>query len=484
MYVSLSISPTGLKALLLQGTRVKSWFTRPLPAGILEAGFITQPEVVGKEIDTLFRETKLPRDKVITVVAGLPFVYRFLTLPRLKPSLMEEAIFRAMAREITIPVEELSLSWKTISEDKGEVRLFVLGVPYKAVDVVKQTLKAARVTPFLMGIRPLALARVANRANAIVVNIEPDGYDIAFVADGIPQVLHSMEPAGPDATLEDNIHRLSGEILKMEDYYRSSLVTTGSKSETPILVTGEYSEQGETLELLQAETDNPVMLLQFPVQTIPGFAAGTFGMNVGLALKKTPLKTAKGETVPFHDININVFSGRRQPMKKKPGQGIPASIALLLGLAVIFVISLFVMTRTLATENENLSIYLRNLNRDLGLALLDIQQQTEQEKLINSLSLEAEKANTVIDTLLNSRLEIPQILDIVTRNLTAGIQNDSVYVGDNEVTIFGKADNKMQVVPLSEKLEASGEFSSVQISEIIPVPGSETAVSFKMTLTW
>ena len=99
---------------------------------------------------------------------------------------------------------------------------FVVGVPRNLIDAAVQTLKIAGVSPYLMDLRPLALARTANRSDAIVVNLEPDCFDIVFITGGIPSVIHTISPRGEGATLEDNIHRLADELTKTAAFYQSN----------------------------------------------------------------------------------------------------------------------------------------------------------------------------------------------------------------------------------------------------------------------
>ncbi len=129
MYVALNISSSNIKILSLKGRQVKKWASLALPGGLVRDGLILQPEAVGEAINSLFKSTGISRERVITSLAGLSFTYRFLSLPRMKPSLLEEAILRAAKKEISLPLDELYLSWQTLPVKGDEQTFFILGVP-------------------------------------------------------------------------------------------------------------------------------------------------------------------------------------------------------------------------------------------------------------------------------------------------------------------------------------------------------------------
>ena len=43
-----------------------------------------------------------------------------------------------------------------------------------------------------MDVRPLALARVADERDALIINVQPVGFDIVVMIDGIPELLRSL----------------------------------------------------------------------------------------------------------------------------------------------------------------------------------------------------------------------------------------------------------------------------------------------------
>jgi len=196
MYVTLNISTTSIRLLSVKGRQVRQWGSIRLVPGLVRDGLILQPKAVGAAINALFESTKVPKKRVIISITGLTFTYRILSLPRMKPALQQEAIQRAARKEMALPLEELYLSWQVIGSRHDELDFFVLGVPRNLIDALAETFAEAEVKDYIMDLTPLALARAANRGDALIVALEPDCFDIVLVANGIPTIMHTITPRG------------------------------------------------------------------------------------------------------------------------------------------------------------------------------------------------------------------------------------------------------------------------------------------------
>lgn len=438
-----------------------------MTSGLVRDGLILQPEAVGEAIEALFKSTGLPKERVITSLTGLSFTYRFLNLPRMKPALLEEAIQRAAKKEISLPLEELYLSWQTTGGKEDEPTFFVLGVPRNLIDAMIQTLKVAGLEPYLMDLQPLALTRAANRGDAIVVNLEPDCFDIVFIADGIPTIMHNISPRGEGATLEDNIRRLVDELTKTVAFYESSHPETSFSPATPLLLTGELAAEATTSGLLQTEIEYPVEPLIPPLEFPPDLPVALYAANMGLALKKLPQKMkAKGEAARFHDININILSGKYRKARVRP---VPIGY-ILLGMFLVLAIGClfpFYQARSqLATENIKRQTELREVNRELNLARLTIEVATETENSIKEITTSVETWRQGQLKILSSRGDFTNNLRLVTDALPLQTYFRSIEIGHGLITVQGETDSPFTVVSYADALEAKETYSEVRITEI------------------
>jgi type IV pilus assembly protein PilM len=465
MYVTLNISTNSIRILSVKGRQVKKWGSLPLAARLVRDGLILQPEAVGEAIDALFKSTKIPREKVITSLTGLSFTYRFLNLPRVKPALLEEAIQRAVKKEISLPLEELYLSWQTIGGKEDEPTFFVLGVPRNLIDAMIQTLTVAGLEPYLMDLQPLALARAANRRDAIVVDLEPDCFDIVFIVDGIPTLMHTMSPRGEGATLEDNIRRLADELTKTATFYESNHPENRFSPATPLLLTGELATEATTSGLLQAEIEYPIEPLIPPLEFPPDLPVALYATNMGLALKKLSQKTKfKGEAARFHDINI--LSGKYRKTRAKP---VPLGY-ILLGMFIIIAIGClfpFYQVRSqLDAENILRQTELLEVYREINLARLAMEEATETENTISEINTSIATLRQGQQHILSNRGDFTNNLKLVTEALPSQTYFKSIEISNGLITVQGRTDSPFTVVSYAEALEAKEIYSEVRITEI------------------
>jgi Tfp pilus assembly protein PilN len=465
MYVALNISNSNIQVLSLKGRQVKKWGNLALANGLVRDGLILQPQAVGEAIDSLLKSTKIPRENVIVSLAGLSFTYRFLSLPRMKPALLEEAILRAAGKEISMPLDELYVSWHPLPGKGEEQEYFVLGVSRNLVDAMLQTLSIAGVEPYLMDLRPLALARTANRGDAIVVSLEPDCFDIVFIASGTPKVIHTISPRSEGATLEDNIRRLADELSKTAAFYQSSHPESQLGPDTPLLLTGELSAEAPASGLLQAEVEYPVEPLVPPVEFPPDLPVEAYTASIGLALKKTPQKSAaKGEETRFHDININILSGKYRKKKAKPLAAGYILIGVFLAIAVIALYPLYQGRGQLTAENAGLQAELVSIDRQVNIASLIAEETASKEETIQEIIADAEALNIANRSVLGNRGDYNRNLQIIDRALPPGTFFTSIKIEDSSITARGETDSVFAVIDYAQALEATNKFSEVRIT--------------------
>ncbi len=459
MQVTLDISATSIRLLSAKGRQVEKWGSLPLAPGLIRDGLILQPKAVGAAIAELFRSAEVPKRQVITSLTGLPFTYRILSLPRTKPAGLQEAIQRAARREMPLPPEELYLSWQALDDGYDEQDFFVLGVPRNTIDALVQTLTEAGVKPYLMDVKPLALARAANRGDAIIADLEADYFDIVLVANGVPAVMHAVTPRGEGASIEYNIQQLTDELSRTVKFYNSNHPQSPLSPAIPLLLTGELSTNATTRQLIQAKTEYPVELLTPPLKLPPDLPAALYAANIGLALKGVPLKaTAEGDAVCFNDINLNILSAaQRMKTGRRPLAPILLPLALIIGIGPIFPIY---YVRSQADTEAMISQ--TEYNR-----VSHILREAEQmENKIEETEAETQAVRQEHQRILSKGGDFADNLKLVTDAFAPQAYFTSIEIGNDQVTLEGKADNSFTVISYVTALETSGRFSEVRISRI------------------
>jgi len=466
MYTTLSISAAGIRLLSVRGRQVKKWGEAPLAPGLVRDGLVLQPKEVGAAIGSLFESAKVPKERVIISLAGLSFTYRILSLPRMKPALLEEAIQRGARREIPLPLDELYLSWQAIGSRPEELDYFVLGVPRKLIDALVQALEEAGIKPYIIDLKSLALARAANRENALIVDLEPDCFDIVLVADGTPAVLHTMTPRGEGASPEDNIRRLSSELSKTMEFYNSSHQEKPLSSATPLLLTGELAADPDTARLVQAEIECPIELLIPPLEFPPALPLALYAANMGLALKKIPARTtSKADATRFHDINLNILSGKYRAKAR------PISVRyVLLRLALIIVVALlfpiYQIKSQADAETMRLQAELGGVSEELRQVQLAGNEVKQVEDIISETLAEVEMLKNGYQGILSKGGDFAGNLKLVTDVLPPEACFASVEMGTGRIVVRGEADSPFTVVSYVITLEAQERFPEVRIAEI------------------
>jgi Tfp pilus assembly protein PilN len=484
MYVTLNISATSIRLLCIKGRQVKNWASAPLAPGLVKDGLILQPKTVGAAIDTLFTPMKVPKKWVITSLTGLSFSYRILSLPRMKPTLLDEAIRRGARKEMPLPLEELYLSWQAIGGGRDELDFFVLGVPRNLVDAVVQTLAEAGVKPYLIELKPLALARAANRENALIVAAEPDCFDIVLVANGIPAVMHTMTPRGEGADIEDNVQRLTDGLSKTVKFYNTNHPETPLSPNTPLLLTGELLAEATTSKLIQAEIDYPLEPLVPPLEFPPDLPLAIYATNMGLALKKVPPKAA----TRLQDINLNILSDKyRAKVHPLALRYILFSLAVIIAIGLLF--PLYQVKSQADAKTMHLQTELTELSQQLHQARLAFNQAEQDEDTINKLAAEVETIKQEHRYILSQRGDFVSNLELITNALPSEANFTYLEIGTDQITVEGEADSSFTVISYVKALEAQGGLSEVRIAEIDEpenIEGAEaesSRVSFKIIIT-
>jgi hypothetical protein len=467
MYATLNISNRSLKVLSMKGRQVKQWGSLPLAGGLVRDGLVLQPQAVGEAIASLFKSTGIPKGKVITSLGGLAFIYRFIDLPRMKSDLLDEAIRRAARQEISLPLDELHLSWQLLPGRGDEQTYFILGVPRRFVDALIETLKIAGIEPYLMDLQPLALARAANRSDAIVVNMEFDCFDIIIVAGGIPAVIHTISPRSEGATLEDNIKRLADELTKTEAFYRSHHPESMLSPAAPLLLTGDLTLGTSAGGLLQSEVKYAVEPLVPPVDSPPELPVPSYTTNIGLALKKSPPRAAAGsEDARFHDIDINVLSDKYRKVRPK---ALPARYLVLWAFLVMAVVLLFPLYRSLQAVNAEyarLQTGFYDISRELNFATVTSEENARTESTIQDINAATAALQAADQSLIADRGIFTRDLQLVTGALPPFTYFTSIEIDGGVITVRGETDNTFVAVDYATALERIGVFNDVRITEL------------------
>ena len=476
--ITLNISSTGVRVLEVRGGKVRAWGDAPLETGMVRGGRILKPSAVAAVIDELFNRLKLPRDSVLVSLSGMSFTYRVIEMPDMKRSMLLEAMERSAAREIPVPLDDLYLSWQPVGAHQGQRDYFLIGVPREPISTLAQTLTEAEIKDFQVDLRALALARLANRANAVVVSLEDDLYNIVLVSRGVPAVLHTVTPrTGEEARLEDNFQRLSDEMNKTVKFHNLSYPEHQIDQDLPLVVTGALAADPAAGELLAQISGRRVENLTSPLKSAGEFPMQSYAVNLGLALKQVSHRKAPG----FVDVNLDITADQRRGVRQ------PVSTRfVMLSLALVVSIALAGFLWYVNTVQTERTLGLQGNLADLGTQLRAMIESGGENQAVREEITATEEQLTALQAVhqvqLGIRGQLVEDFKTVDRALPFRVNFTQVDVGLDEITISGIATTQQDVMRYARELERA-DFTAVRVAGINPT-GSDTAgYSFTVMVT-
>lgn len=305
---TLNIEASSARVLNIRGRRVRRWGEVPLAHGAVRDAIVVDPAGVGSAIDGLFRSSRISKSGVLVSLTGFRSVTRIVTLPKLPATLMKEAIRWTARREMPIPLEELYLSWQVIGTQNTEQTIFLLGTPRSLLDSFYQALQKARIKPRAVDLKPLALARLVNRAEAIIINLEIESTSTTILVKGIPEVMHTMIVGSEELLLEKRAQKLTDDLSRTVSFYNNAHPEHPLSSETPAFLTGEMVNDPKVVDLVQKNIDYPVESPALGVKFSPDLPVPQYAVNIGLALREMlPRKRDKAALSHSCSIKVNVL---------------------------------------------------------------------------------------------------------------------------------------------------------------------------------
>jgi Tfp pilus assembly protein PilN len=357
------------------------------------------------------------------------------------------------------------------------------------VDATEQTMHAAGISSFQMDLRPLAISRAAHQENAIVVNLEPDCFDIVFVTGGIPRVIYTVNPRSDSATIEDNIHRLADELAKAAAFYQSNNPKMPLSPSTPLLLTGDLTTEPAAVELLESQVEYPIgsiaPLAEYPAALpVAAYAAG-----IGLALKSVSLKTVHGVDSGYQDIDINILDGKYRKSAARPVSRSSLLGGALLVIAIVLLVPLFMARANMSNDNIDLTIELAGLNHELNLANAEAARTAQDEASIRGMTDSAAGLLAADKMVLDTRGNYTRDLARLMADLPPDTYFINTEINDDQITIQGETDSVFTVVEYATVLESEQYFTSVRIVRLNektnytePSPEDNTSSDLKGTI--
>ena len=461
--VTLHVDDTSIRLLEAHGKRLRKWADMPLEPGLVKGGVVVNEAEVASKIRQLFKAQKVKAKKVIIGLSGIHCLSRPLTFPQLPKAMLDEAVMREAKRVLPVPVEQLYISWQTIPVPEGKAQVYLLAIPRKTADAMVKTLHRAGLKPYLMDVKPLALARVAKEATAIIVNIEPTELDIVIMADGIPQPIRTVPLPSKALSWQERLPVIRDEIDRTIKFYNSNYADKPLDQSTPMFVSGELAEDSKLASSLSDGLGYPVLPLSPSLECPESFPANRYMVNIGLLLKELKLGGEAGALA----VNLNALPLVYQPK--------PISWVKVIALPIIIAIAAGLIPLWMLIQSGSANVASVQDQLDRTNQLFTEKQSAKQELKANVVELQAELAEAeasrdnftaALSSLDKQGNEVNHNLDEVVGALPDTVILKNINHAEGTLTVTGTSPSETEILQYAQSLDDSGRFAGVIIASI------------------
>jgi hypothetical protein len=488
-YVAIDITPTEIRMVSIRRDKVEKWSSAPLREGMIKDGIIVSPQDLSLLLEDLFTSLALPRSRVVCTITGLPFSYRTIVMPDANGSIVQEAIERAARKEMSINEPDMYIFWKAVLRhpEKKETDCFVVAVPKIAVRPLADALAKAQVKQYELDIKPLALARLASAPSAVIISLEKKYIDVVVVADGSVKTLYSFPPLNAAGDRDRIAVDVVNGLDKTLNSYNHDYPGSPLPADLPILVSGELANDSAMLARLTELSGHPVLPFETPVVLPTDFSLASYAANLGLILKKSPLKQhlAGLHSGQYKDIDVNLFSGL-------PKKGLRINISQAAAvLSAVLLLSLIYYAYDLR-HDAGLRVNLLNTEKEATAVKLLVLEKTNQDyqaaqkdrsAALQKLKGEADIISGAQQFFNNARLDCARDMSLVIAMLPAEAQYDTINVSKGGIETSGQAAEVEDVLWMVDKLEADSHISQSRVASIQPSSDPEsTRVAYNISI--
>ncbi|MGD9117754.1 MAG: pilus assembly protein PilM [Dehalococcoidia bacterium] len=483
-YVGIDISASEIRILTAKRNIIRKWSSLPLSEGLIKDGIILEPQTLGLVLDNIFTSMKLPRNRVICNMTGMPFVYRVINMPFTGDNIDKEAIERAARKEMSLSEIDMYLFWEATEthHQLKERDFLVFGVPRHVVHLLVEALSKARIKRYMLDVKPLALARSVSSKDAILVNLEKEYVDIVVVVGGIIRVMHGFAPTrnenASDSFNREVLNGIRSAVKSLNrDYDNIPL-----PAEVPTLIFGGFTNDTDIANFLKENYENPVSNIELPDITPTNLPKPQFTAALGLLWKTLPEKEKTKWLSEYKDIDINFFSRLNKPLTErfKPSYAVTALSLIALIALVYFSHDYYrkvsAEVDSLDTESITATLFLnkaRNDNKDA----LEIKKQ-EIDSLQN-LQAQLEMLENERQYISGLQREYNDEINFIVTALPPRCQYTQITLNSNGYSVTGEADSLYDVLSYTNNLENDSEFLAL-IKSVQPL--ATDSVKFEVNI--
>jgi type IV pilus assembly protein PilM len=453
--------------MVTRGKRITKLADMPLDVSLSEINDEKEAELVSK-IKLLFKSNRIGARKIILGISGLHCLTRPVSLPELPKTMVDEAITREAKRVLPVPIDQLYISWQIIASGDAKIQVFVVAIPKIIADNLVRILNKTGFKPYLLDIKPLALARVSREASAIIVDIQSKEFDIVIMSKGIPQTVRTVPFPQEYLAKADRLSIVRDELKRTIQFYNSNNPQDFIQPNSTMLVSGELVDEAETIDFLTQELGHKVSLLVSPLKCLKQLDPSHHLMNVGLALKEMPRDA--GPLLPNFNTLPLPFLPKQIPKDRL--MAIPAA-AVAVGLVVLLFFTVQNAAAKIDKDQNQLDLARLQLEKKSGQKKELVETVAASEEELAAVIADREKYTAALESLSAGSASMNGDLEASVNNPVTGLEMLRINHSGTEMNINGEAPTEQEIMQFVRKLQDTGRFEEVTISSISLAVGSE-----------
>ena len=457
--VTLYIDDTSLRLLVTHGKQIRKWAELALEPGLVKNAVVIEEAKVAAKIKQLFKAQKIRKHKVNVGVSGLHCLSRPITLPELPKVMLAEAVRREAKRVLPVPPEQLYLSWLTIPAPEEKTQVFLVAIPRSTADTLLKVLRKAGLKPYFVDLKPLILARMVKEATAIIADAQPTEFDIVIMADGVPQPVRTVSLPSEALSWEEKLPMIREELDRTIKFYNSNNQEKPLDSTIPIFVSGELANEPEQCQSLSNELGRPVLPLPSPLECPIGLDPSRYIVNIGLALQKLSSGKEAGPSVANMNILPTPYQAKGLSLTKV--LALP-SAAIAIGLLVFLVM----LIQSASADTYLFQRQLENINQEVSQKQELTENIAELAQRVVEAEISRDNLTTALGNLEKHSNEVNGNLRITISSVPNNISLKRINYSNNMLIITGESPSEKEVVAYLDKLNSSGEFAEITISNM------------------
>ena len=472
---SLYINDKSIRLMVTSGRRISKLAEVPLDIDLENVSDEDKEMELVEKIKHLFSANKISPNSFIFGRSGLHSLSRPVVLPLLPKAMQEEAMTREAKRLLPVTPEQLHISWQIVSSDESRMRAFIVAMPRQTTDYLLNALDQAGLRPYLMDIKPLALARLIKEETAMLIDVQETEFDIVIISEGFPQPMRTVSFPHDSLSYEEKLAIVKDELRRTVQFYNSNNPEKLLPEDTIVYISGEMADNPDSFESLTRDLGYTVAPLTSPLKCPKQLDPSHYLVNVGLTLKELPRES--GSLL----ANINTLPGEYlpKPMSRDRLLAIPAAVA-----AIVVVVAFIFVVQNTASNIEATSDQVDANNFIISKKQSEKQKFLEEievlEEQIADLEIINDSFTIAYDTVSLSSDGLNEDINAVVDNVLSGIEFISIVHSGNIISILGNSPTEKEILEYARELDLTNRFDEIVIAKITK---DEEAIAQEYRLT-